>query len=62
MWDAVANSLAHPTSSSVINVAGDFPAEGMEITHLLVVGDMERSRDFYRDVLGAELYRHVAVS
>jgi catechol 2,3-dioxygenase-like lactoylglutathione lyase family enzyme len=29
----------------------------MELTHLLVVGDMERSRDFYRDVLGAELYR-----
>lgn len=34
-----------------------FPAEGMEITHLLVVSDMGRSRDFYRDVLGAELYR-----
>ena len=34
-----------------------FPAPGMELTHLLVVGDAERSRDFYRDVLGAELYR-----
>lgn len=34
-----------------------FPMEGMEITHLLVVSDTERSRTFYRDVLGAEVYR-----
>ena len=34
-----------------------FPAEGMELTHILVVGDGGRARDFYRDVLGAELYR-----
>ncbi|MGH8973441.1 MAG: VOC family protein [Acidimicrobiia bacterium] len=34
-----------------------FPAEGMELTHLLVVADAERSRTFYRDVLGAEVYR-----
>ena len=35
----------------------DFPTEGMELTHLLVVEDPERSRAFYRDVLGAEVYR-----
>ena len=35
----------------------EFPSEGMELTHILVVGDAGRSRDFYRDVLGAELYR-----
>jgi catechol 2,3-dioxygenase-like lactoylglutathione lyase family enzyme len=29
----------------------------MEITHLLVVSDLARSRAFYRDVLGAEIYR-----
>jgi catechol 2,3-dioxygenase-like lactoylglutathione lyase family enzyme len=29
----------------------------MELTHLLVVNDLERSVAFYRDVLGAELYR-----
>jgi len=29
----------------------------MELTHILVVSDMARSRDWYRDVLGAELYR-----
>jgi catechol 2,3-dioxygenase-like lactoylglutathione lyase family enzyme len=34
-----------------------FPAEGMELTHLLVVADMERSRAFYAEVLGAEIYR-----
>jgi catechol 2,3-dioxygenase-like lactoylglutathione lyase family enzyme len=37
--------------------AGAFPALGMELTHLLVVADSARSRDFYRDVLGADLYR-----
>jgi catechol 2,3-dioxygenase-like lactoylglutathione lyase family enzyme len=29
----------------------------MELTHILVVSDLERSRDWYRDVLGAEPYR-----
>lgn len=29
----------------------------MELTHLLVVSDLVRSVGFYRDVLGAELYR-----
>jgi catechol 2,3-dioxygenase-like lactoylglutathione lyase family enzyme len=29
----------------------------MELTHLLVVSDLSRSVPFYRDVLGAELYR-----
>ena len=34
-----------------------FPQEGMALTHLLVVADVGRSRAFYCDVLGAELYR-----
>ena len=38
-------------------MAETFPAEGMELTHILVVRDVNRSRDFYRDVLGAEIYR-----
>ncbi len=29
-----------------------FPAEGMELTHILVVADVERAKTFYRDVLG----------
>jgi catechol 2,3-dioxygenase-like lactoylglutathione lyase family enzyme len=35
----------------------DFPTEGMALTHLLVVRDLAPSRAFYRDVLGAEVYR-----
>jgi catechol 2,3-dioxygenase-like lactoylglutathione lyase family enzyme len=35
----------------------DFPTEGMALTHLLIVSDLGRSVAFYRDVLGAELYR-----
>ena len=34
-----------------------FPVEGVELTFLLVVRDIERSRAFYRDVLGARVYR-----
>jgi catechol 2,3-dioxygenase-like lactoylglutathione lyase family enzyme len=29
----------------------------MELTHILVVSELERSRDFYRDILGASVYR-----
>src|SRR3989442_6470767 len=36
---------------------GGFPAPGMELTHLLVVSDLQRSVHFYREALGAELYR-----
>jgi catechol 2,3-dioxygenase-like lactoylglutathione lyase family enzyme len=35
----------------------DFPIDGVELTHLLVVQDIERSKRFYEHVLGAELYR-----
>ena len=38
-------------------MSGAFPQDGMELTHLLVVGDVARARAFYVDVLGAELYR-----
>jgi catechol 2,3-dioxygenase-like lactoylglutathione lyase family enzyme len=34
-----------------------FPADGMELTHLLVVSDLQRSVAFYREVLGATVYR-----
>ena len=39
-----------------MRVAG-FPPEGTELTRLLVVSDVERSKKWYMDVLGAELYR-----
>ncbi len=35
----------------------DFPGSDMELTHILVVSDMEPSRLFYRDVLGATVVR-----
>jgi catechol 2,3-dioxygenase-like lactoylglutathione lyase family enzyme len=35
----------------------EFPTAGVELTHLLVVADLTRSRAFYRDVLGATVYR-----
>ncbi|PQJ26953.1 lyase [Salinibacter sp. 10B] len=35
----------------------DFPTDGVELTTLLVVGDLSRSRAFYSNVLGAEVYR-----
>ena len=34
-----------------------FPTDDMELTRLLVVSDIDRSRTWYRDVLGAELVR-----
>jgi len=34
-----------------------FPTEGVELTQLLVVSDIERSKRFYRDVLGATVHR-----
>src|SRR6267143_207500 len=41
-------------------MAFDFPTDQMEITPLLVMSDLERTRTFYRDVLAAELSREYA--
>jgi catechol 2,3-dioxygenase-like lactoylglutathione lyase family enzyme len=38
-------------------MSSGFPTPDVEVTLLLVVSDAERSKVFYRDVLGAELYR-----
>ena len=38
-------------------MTGPFPTDGMALTHILVVADMAAARDFYRDVLGASVYR-----
>jgi catechol 2,3-dioxygenase-like lactoylglutathione lyase family enzyme len=37
--------------------AATFPPPGAEMTQILVVADIERSKAWYVDVLGAELYR-----
>ena len=34
-----------------------FPSDGVALTHLLVVGDLDRAQAYYRDVLGATVYR-----
>jgi lactoylglutathione lyase len=33
------------------------PRDGFVVTHFLVVADQEQSRDYYRDVFGAEVLR-----
>jgi catechol 2,3-dioxygenase-like lactoylglutathione lyase family enzyme len=38
-------------------MAADFPTQDMALTHILVVSDIDRSRRWYTQVLGAELYR-----
>lgn len=38
-------------------MTNEFPVEGVELTLLLVVADIERARAFYVDVLGAKLFR-----
>ena len=35
----------------------EFPISSMELTNILVVSDMEQSRQFYRDILGATVVR-----
>ncbi len=35
----------------------EFPKTDMELTHLLVVSDIQRARTFYTDVVGADVYR-----
>lgn len=35
----------------------EFPADGMPLTHILVVSDIDESRRWYESVLGARLHR-----
>ena len=41
----------------MIPTVNTFPDEGVELTRLLVVSDLGRSRDWYEHVLGATVYR-----
>ena len=40
----------------------EFPEKDMEITHILVVKDTKKSREFYSNILGAELFREYGSS
>jgi catechol 2,3-dioxygenase-like lactoylglutathione lyase family enzyme len=35
----------------------EFPTKDMELTQILVVGDLEKSKQFYLEILGATLFR-----
>lgn len=35
----------------------EFPTEGMELTHILVVSDISASKEFYTNILGSSVYR-----
>ena len=35
----------------------EFPEKGMELTHILVVSDMDKAIQFYTNILGASVYR-----
>lgn len=43
-------------------MSDSFPTSGMAVTHLLVVSDVPRSKRWYRDVLGAKVYREYGTS
>jgi catechol 2,3-dioxygenase-like lactoylglutathione lyase family enzyme len=56
--------ICHQQTEVVVPVAENYrakgfpaPAEGLVVTHLLIVTDQDRSREFYRKVLGAEVIR-----
>ncbi len=38
-------------------MTGSFPDASVELTTILVVADVDRARTFWRDVVGAEVYR-----
>jgi catechol 2,3-dioxygenase-like lactoylglutathione lyase family enzyme len=38
-------------------MSSDFPAKGMELTHILVVSDINKSKEFYQNILGATVIR-----
>ena len=49
--------MAEPTIQGRDSAPTEFPVDGVELTLLLVVADVERALAFYVDVLGASLFR-----
>lgn len=60
-WRTLGEGTCRGSSVSIERGGGritaKFPVSGVELTLLLVVRDIERSRAFYTEVLGASLYR-----
>ena len=38
-------------------MADEFPEPGVELTHILVVSDLQRAREFWTQVVGASVFR-----
>jgi lactoylglutathione lyase len=57
--EAIVEEVAMSTTSSTHPDRKRFPApaEGFVVTHLLIVADQDRSREYYRKVMGAEVIR-----
>lgn len=49
--------MAEATPQSQLPNGFPAPSEGILVTHLLIVADQDRSRDFYSRMLGAEVVR-----
>ncbi len=50
--------MAKPSSALRPDAGGlPAPSEGLVVTHLLIVADQDRSREFYRRVMNAEVVR-----
>ena len=43
-------------------MTSEFPTEGMEATHIMVVSDTAASRRFYEEVLGSDIHREYGTS
>lgn len=43
-----------------MTATNDFPTTGVALRYLLVVSDYARSLDFYQEVLGARVVRHIS--
>lgn len=55
--DVVQRGIGWRPNSEEGEIMSKFPTEDMALTHILVVSDIDTSVAWYRDVLGAKLYR-----
>jgi catechol 2,3-dioxygenase-like lactoylglutathione lyase family enzyme len=51
------SSRANGSAEKEADLSSGFPESDMELTHILVVRDLNKAMHFYRDILGASLYR-----
>jgi catechol 2,3-dioxygenase-like lactoylglutathione lyase family enzyme len=56
-WHGFSRSASEKIATQKEIFMNGFPEEGMALTHILVVKDIFRSKEFYTKVLGGELFR-----